>query len=263
MYDGGIELTEILRRLEHCDDCEQATNILHEAFESPSIFVFGELFGAPIIRALAEDPSFVTYYRTLCLFATGKWSDYEAEKSLYIPLSGSLITKLRQLTILSLVQSNRVLSYARMISALGLEREDVNADGISTVRLLEDLIIDGISHQLFDGRLDGQTENFYADRVSARDVPRPLGHFNGEESLISLSGALNRWSERAQEAAQMLDQHIHLLREENTARQQSQTANHDAMVRALTQARSSPDARISSQLKEAGGKPSSSAKYVL
>ncbi|WFD00277.1 hypothetical protein MYAM1_003025 [Malassezia yamatoensis] len=231
MDDAGSQLTETLRRLEHCDSCEQAANLLSEAFDTN--------------------------------YQGGKWSDYEADKSLYITLSGSQTTKLRQLTLLSLMQSSRVLSYAAMISALDLERKNAEADGISTVRLLEDLIIDGISHQLFDGRLDGETENFYADRVSARDVPRPLGYFNGEDSLVSLSDALSRWSERAQEVAQMLDQHIHLLREEDTARQQDQTANHDAMVRALTQARNSPDARLSSHLQDVSEKPLPSAKYVL
>lgn len=91
---------------------------------------------------------------SLRLFAYGSYQDYCGEQPLnqthliasvtvfptsanpsnFLDLSDQQLTKLRQLSLLSMAAENRILSYQTMHTALGL----------ATVRELEDLLIDTI-----------------------------------------------------------------------------------------------------------------------
>ncbi|WFC95817.1 hypothetical protein MBRA1_002471 [Malassezia brasiliensis] len=241
MHDGGTALAPWCAQAQQCSDASDAARIVREATEAPDTSVFGELIAFPAIQAvrriltqLATDPTHAPAWHTLQLFATGTWSDYAANTSTYMPLTEAQVAKLRQLTILSLAHRSRVLCYAELQRALGL---DTPANTTHATRTLEDLVIDGIYQSFFVGRLDGLAREFYVDQVTARDVPRAGADGGTSEALAVLHTALKTWAQRAKRAVHTLDEHIAQSEQASRTRAQTREANHDALVRALTAAR--------------------------
>lgn len=241
MHDGGTALAPWCAQAQRCADAADAARIVREATEAPGTSVFGELLAFPAIQAvrriltqLATDPTQAPAWHTLQLFATGTWSDYAANASTYTQLTEAQIAKLRQLTILSLAHRSRVLSYAELQHALGL---DTPADTTHATRMLEDLVIDGIYQSFFAGRLDGLARELYVDQVTARDVPRAGADGGTSEALAVLHAALKTWAQRAERAVYTLDEHIAQTQQASRSRAQTRAADHDALVRALTAAR--------------------------
>lgn len=179
------------------------------------------------LTQLAEHEPSAPYYRLLCLFATGTWQDYAGNPNTYPALTPQQAAKLRQLTIVSLADARRVLSYSDMESALGLE---ATADASAT-RILEDLIIDGIYQSLFAGRLDGMAQEFHVDSVTARDVPHTT--HDGHDALAPLLTELTAWSQRADDALRTLDERIASLHDDRARSAHQKQSDHDALVHAV------------------------------
>lgn len=207
------------------------------------------------LTQLATDPAHAPAWRTLQLFATGTWLDYVANASTYTQLTEAQIVKLRQLTILSMAHRSRVLSYAELQRALGL---DTPADSTHATRTLEDLVIDGIYQSFFAGRLDGLAREFHVDQVTARDVPRLGADGSASDALAPLLAALQTWAQRAERAVHMLDEHIAQTQQDSRTRAQTRAADHDALVRALTAARAA-DAASAREAADGAPEPSAAA----
>lgn len=150
-----------------------------------------------------------------------------------MPLTPAQQTKLRQLTLLSLAHRHRIMPYDTAQDALGLP---TSTDAHAT-RKFEDVVIESIYQNFLAGRLDGHKREVHVDQVTARDVPRHDAVPSGAEGLARLGAALEAWQGRAYEAARLLDTHIAQLHAARTAQVQTQSAHHDALVRALTEAR--------------------------
>merc|ERR1719357_1563861 len=100
------------------------------------------------------------YLTLLNLFAYGTYKSL-AESAGNLPELTSLMTrKLRLLTVVSLAEQNKLLPYNLLMSELE----------ITTVRELEDLVIEGISAGVVLGKLDQKSSCFEVDFVIGRDI---------------------------------------------------------------------------------------------
>lgn len=143
------------------------------------------------------------------LFLYGTLSDYLASPASYPTLTQNHISKLRQLTLVSLASSARTLDYARLLSELKLNvyiaDGNLQFDGIggssssassaddqsalkdlTTIRALEDVIIEAIYAGLLTGRFDQRSGRFHVDSVMGRDV-------GGDVELKQMEDALRAW----------------------------------------------------------------------
>merc|ERR1719402_298637 len=111
------------------------------------------------IQDLENSPN-VKYLNLLNLFAYGTYKSL-AESAGNLPELTSLMTrKLRLLTVVSLAEQNKLLPYNLLMSELE----------ITTVRELEDLVIEGISAGVVLGKLDQKSSCFEVDFVIGRDI---------------------------------------------------------------------------------------------
>merc|ERR1719419_353887 len=100
------------------------------------------------------------YLALLNLFAYGTYKSL-AESAGSLPEMTDLMTrKLRLLTVVSLAEQNKLLPYSLLMSELE----------ITTVRELEDLVIEGISGGVVLGKLDQKSSCFEVDFVIGRDI---------------------------------------------------------------------------------------------
>lgn len=82
-------------------------------------------------------------------------------------LSPIQITKLRHLSLVTFSMQHRILPYSDLLSALE----------ISTIRELEDLIIDAIYLDILRGKLDQKEQQFEVEYTMGRDLePQNLGN---------------------------------------------------------------------------------------
>jgi len=136
-----------------------AVELIKQALEAPGVFVFGELLDMANIQDLENSPN-AKYLNLLNLFAYGTYKAL-AESVGNLPELTSLMTrKLRLLTVVSLAEQNKLLPYNLLMSELE----------ITTVRELEDLVIEGISAGVVLGKLDQKSSCFEVDFVIGRDI---------------------------------------------------------------------------------------------
>jgi len=127
--------------------------------EAPGVYVFGELLDMSNIQDLENSPN-AKYLTLLNLFAYGTYKSL-AEGAGSLPEMTDLMTrKLRLLTVVSLAEQNKLLPYNLLMAELE----------ISTVRELEDLVIEGISAGVVLGKLDQKRSCFEVDFVIGRDI---------------------------------------------------------------------------------------------
>ncbi|KAJ6327266.1 hypothetical protein OIU78_014194 [Salix suchowensis] len=105
-------------------------NLIAEATSHPSLFAFSEILSLPNLLQLhgTEDSAYIDLLR---LFAYGTWRDYKGNSALLPKLLPDQILKLKQLTVLTLSETNKVLSYNKL-------QEELE---VSNVRELEDFLI--------------------------------------------------------------------------------------------------------------------------
>ncbi|CAB4279463.1 unnamed protein product [Prunus armeniaca] len=132
-----------------------------------SLFAFSEILAVPSVLEL-QGTDYAVYIDLLRLFAHGTWSDYKSNASLLPPLTPDQITKLKQLTVLSLAEINKVLSYDQLLEQLDL----------SNVRELEDFLINECMYAgIVKGKLDHLRRSFEVQFAAGRDLrPGQLGN---------------------------------------------------------------------------------------
>jgi len=181
--------------------------VIQQVLSNKKIFVFGELLALPSVATL-DGSEHMKSFKTLELFAYGTWAEYRdsggVNSQLYIELNEVQIMKLKQLTIVSLAEQNKIIAYSTLLKELD----------IISVRALEDLIIDTIYGGLISGKIDQQEGIFRVKNTIGRDVRA--------EKLTDMIAKMESWSDRCKSILISLDKsssHIRIEREAGKAEQ--------------------------------------------
>ncbi|PIL30854.1 hypothetical protein GSI_07022 [Ganoderma sinense ZZ0214-1] len=137
-----------------------AAKLVQDATAAPGVFVFAELLEQPNVQELAGHEQHDRFYSLLQLFSYKTYSDYLQYKDALPSLNEAQITKLKQLTIVTLAQDSRILPYEQLLSVLEMP----------TIRELEDLIIDAIYLDIVRGKLDQREQQFEVEYTMGRDL---------------------------------------------------------------------------------------------
>lgn len=156
-----------------------ATMAIQQALSATTVFVFGELLDLPNIQQLAgtEDEKFLDLLK---IFAYGTYKDYKANSANLPPLTEMQTKKLKQLTIVSLAASSKVIPYAVL-------QEELDISG--SLRVLEDVIIDSIYQGLVQGRIDQHRRTLEVEFAMGRDL-KP-------EAIDDMINTLTNWSDQS------------------------------------------------------------------
>merc|ERR1719384_1451282 len=138
-----------------------AAALLEQILGTPSIFSFGEFLSHSNVTAL-KGTSESKWYDALELFAYGTYTDYTKNKSKYPTFNVKQLSKLKQLSIVTLAgqSTTKILHYKTLQQTLE----------IKTVRELEDLMIDCIYSGLIIGRLDQRKALMEIRYCRGRDI---------------------------------------------------------------------------------------------
>ncbi|XP_027197367.2 COP9 signalosome complex subunit 7b-like [Dermatophagoides pteronyssinus] len=175
---SNVHLRKYVTLAETASEPKNLIDIIRQALESPSIYVFGELLDVSNIKALV-DTEYEPYLNLLNIFAFGTYQDYRKQKRdspHKLPdLSELMIIKLRHLSIVSLARCRRHIPYQILMQELDLDN----------IRQLEDMIIEVIYANVIKGTMDQRNNRVEIDRTIARDVR--------EEDFQTITNVLNEW----------------------------------------------------------------------
>ncbi|KAK6920381.1 hypothetical protein RJ641_016285, partial [Dillenia turbinata] len=170
------------------------SSVILEATSHPSLFAFSEILAVPnmleskwVARSTKKlpDPKLVqngvehqvqsslqgtessAYLDVLRLFAHGTWSDYKSNAGCLPQLVPDQALKLKQLTVLTLAENNKVLPYDQLMHELD----------VTNVRELEDFLINECMYAgIVRGKLDQLRRCFEVQFAAGRDLrPEQLG----------------------------------------------------------------------------------------
>ncbi|KAG4186230.1 hypothetical protein ERO13_A08G029500v2 [Gossypium hirsutum] len=141
-------------------------SVFVEATSHPSLFAFSEILAVPTVAELEGTDNSV-HLEMLRLFAHGTWSDYKRNSGKFPQLVPDQVLKLKQLTVLTLAETKKVLSYDQLMLELD----------VTNVRELEDFLINDCMYAgLVRGKLDQLQRYFEVQFAAGRDLrPGQLG----------------------------------------------------------------------------------------
>jgi len=168
--DGGIHVQQFLGMGKNLKDSKAVSAFVKQVLSSPNVFVFGEILEMEGVKQLANgDEEAKQHLELLQIFAYGSYGDYKVKESKLPKLTKQQITKLKQLSIVSLAADNRTIAYKVLLEKLD----------IPNVRELEDLIIDSLYQGVLVGRLDQQRSQLQVDCAIGRDIrPGQIAHLD-------------------------------------------------------------------------------------
>jgi len=135
--------------------------LIQQVISNKKIMVFGELLDLPSVQALKDSAEYLPSYRSLELFAYGNYLDYQANsKDYYLELNEPQLSKLRQLSLLSLAEKHKEIPYDLLRQHLGT----------TETRALEDLVIESIYSGLISGKIDQKAQLLRIRDAMRRDV---------------------------------------------------------------------------------------------
>ncbi|XP_042015144.1 COP9 signalosome complex subunit 7-like isoform X1 [Salvia splendens] len=141
-------------------------NVVVEATSHPSLFAFSEILSVPSVLELegTENSAFIDLLR---MFAHGTWSEYKHAAGHLPQLVPDQVLKLKQLTVLTLAETDKVLPYDTLMQELD----------VSNVRELEDFVINDCMYVgIVRGKLDQLRRCFKVQFAAGRDIrPGQLG----------------------------------------------------------------------------------------
>ncbi|KAL9234349.1 hypothetical protein vseg_009229 [Gypsophila vaccaria] len=142
-------------------------SVIVAATSSPSLFAFSELLSVPSVSQL-QGTEHSKYLTLLRLFAHGTWTDYKTNVDSLPSLLPDQILKLKQLTLLTLAETNKVLPYDLLMQQLD----------VTNVRQLEDFLINECMYAgIVRGKLDQWRRCFEVQFAAGRDLrPGQLGN---------------------------------------------------------------------------------------
>ncbi|KAG5627024.1 hypothetical protein H5410_012242 [Solanum commersonii] len=143
------------------------TSVMVEATSHPSLFAFSEILSVPSVLELEGTENSV-YLDLLRLFAHGTWSDYKSIACRLPQLVSAQALKLKQLTVLTLADTSKVLPYDQLMQELD----------VTNVRELEDFLINECMYVgIVRGKLDQLKRCFEVQFAAGRDLrPGQLGN---------------------------------------------------------------------------------------
>jgi len=124
---------------------------------------------------------------TLLLFSTGTYNDYLARKDSVSPLNEKQLYKLKQLSLVSLSATSRVIPYDVLLKQLDIQN----------LRNLEDLLIDSFYQGLCRGKLDQRGKVVEIYECMGRDVPF--------DKIDVLTSTLKAWVGQSKEVISSLE----------------------------------------------------------
>jgi len=139
------------------------TFVIINAIKHPQVFVFGEILDTTPVKELASHPQLKSYAELLRIFAYGTYPEYkkrEKELKLKEPLDVKALNKLKMLSIVEYASTQKSLQYAQLQQQLE----------VTSLRDLEDLIIDCVYNGLLQGKLDQRKKAFEVQWVMGRDL---------------------------------------------------------------------------------------------
>ena len=94
-----------------------AVNLIKQVFDSPNVYVFGEILAHPNIQGIASLPEGAALLALLRIMAYGTYEDYIREPNMP-ELSPQGEKKLRLLTIASMATQNKIIKYSELQAKL-------------------------------------------------------------------------------------------------------------------------------------------------
>ncbi|KAG2765900.1 hypothetical protein PC129_g8174 [Phytophthora cactorum] len=133
--------------------------LIQQVLSNKKLFVFRELLDMPNVEAL-KDSEHKEHYELLRIFSFGTYSDYVARKDELPDLTPQQVNKLRKLTTVSLAHRFKNIPYDTLMGDMG----------VSSVREVEDILIDTIYSGLIQGKLDQKSRCFVVKYAVGRDT---------------------------------------------------------------------------------------------
>ncbi|KAL8542670.1 hypothetical protein ACS0TY_003522 [Phlomoides rotata] len=141
-------------------------DVVVEATSHPHLFAFSEILAVHNVLELegTDNGIFLDLFR---MFAHGTWSEYKTVASRLPQLKPDQVLKLKQLTVLTLAETDKVLPYDTLMQELD----------VSNVRELEDFLINDCMYAgIVRGKLDQLRRCFEVQFAAGRDIrPGQLG----------------------------------------------------------------------------------------
>ncbi|KAJ1310692.1 hypothetical protein OPQ81_009218 [Rhizoctonia solani] len=178
-----------------------ATKLIADATSAPGTYAFAELLEMPNIQELGANEQHAPWLELLKLFCYRTWADYKQLSGSLPQLNPAQTTKLKQLSIVSLAERSRILAYSDLLAYLD----------ISSVRQLEDLIIDAMYQDVLKGKLDQKEARIEIEYTIGRDLEP------GTAGLEVLLSKLRDWSSRTATVIQALDVQIQGIKDNEKA----------------------------------------------
>ncbi|KAJ9188535.1 hypothetical protein P3X46_003886 [Hevea brasiliensis] len=172
--------------------------VIIEATSHPSLFSFSEILAVPSFAEL-EGTENSRHLDVLRLFAHGTWTDYKNNAGHLPELISDQVLKLKQLTVLTFAETNKVLPYDQLMQELD----------VTNVRELEDFLINECMYAgIVRGKLDQLRRCFEVQFAAGRDLrPGQLGNMlqtlsnwlaTSENLLVSIQEKI-KWADTMSE----------------------------------------------------------------
>merc|ERR1719154_674894 len=200
------------------------------------------------IQDLENTPN-ANYLTLLNLFAYGTYKSMAESTGSLPELTDLMRRKLRLLTVVSLAEQNKVLAYSLLMAELE----------ISTVRELEDLVIEGISAGVVQGKLDQKSSCFEVDFVIGRDIRKI--------DMGSIVSVLSSWCDNCDNMLEGIKGQVNKVNKERKEHI-THKASLDAKMNELKQQLKNqplgddgdPDSRMESEIRDRGERKKMTAK---
>ncbi|CAK9298600.1 unnamed protein product [Gordionus sp. m RMFG-2023] len=156
---NDIATEPYLQQASQITDPNKLESLISQITATPNIYVFSEFLDIETIKSLEKTSS---YYKLLELFAFGTIKDYYDQKvTKNLPeLNPPQIKKLKYLTVISLAYSHKNIPYK-------IIQDELN---ISSIRELEDLLIEIIYTGLIVGKIDQKSQQLCIEYAISRDI---------------------------------------------------------------------------------------------
>lgn len=203
-HQGGNPLEQFVLLAKNAKGAA-AVELVRQALEAPGIYVFGELLDMANIQDLENTPH-APYLKLLNMFAYGTYRSMKENPGTLPDLSESMRRKLRLLTVVSLSETSKLLPYSLLQAELD----------ISTVRELEDLVIEGISAGVVLGKLDQKNSHFEVDFVIGRDIRKI--------DIGNIVGVLAAWCNNCDSTLSTIESQVKKVNKERAQNDSHRTA---------------------------------------
>lgn len=191
-------IDQFVKQASAASNAPAISSVIVDATSHPLLFAFSEILALPNVHQLEATDEKV-YLDMLRLFAHGIWSDYKSNADRLPQLVPDQILKLKQLTVLTLAETYKVLPYDQLMQELD----------VTNVRELEDFLINECMYAgIVRGKLDQLRRCFEVQFAAGRDLrPGQLGNMiqtlsdwlsTSENMLVSIQDKI-KWADSMSE----------------------------------------------------------------